>query len=68
MELLCGKDGGLGESLCFRVRGELSENGIVVGLRYRPPEQGEEVAEAFFKQLKKVLGSETLVFMGYFNL
>lgn len=62
MELLYGMDDGLGESLC------VSEDGIVVGLCYRPPEQGDEVAEAFFKQPKKVLGSETLYFMGYFNL
>lgn len=53
-------DDGLGESLCVRVRGELGEDGIMVELRYRPPEQGEKVAKAFFRQLKKVLASETL--------
>lgn len=68
MELLYGMDDGLGESLCVRVKGEVSEDGIVVGLCYRPHEQCEEVAEAFFKQLRKVLGPETLGFMGYFNL
>lgn len=32
MELLCRIDDGLDETLCVRVRGELSEDGIVVGL------------------------------------
>lgn len=53
--------------MCARVK-ELSKDAIWVGLCYRPPEQDKRVAKTFFKQLKKVLGSETLDLMGYFNL
>lgn len=44
------------------------ETSVRMALCYRPPKQGEEVVKAFFKQLKKALGSETIVFMEYFNL
>jgi len=40
---------------------------IVVGVYYRPPEQDEEVAEAFYRQLKVVFESQALVLMGNFN-
>lgn len=67
MELLYGMDDGLSQSLCARVK-ELSKDGIFVELCYRLPEQGKTVAKTFFKLLKKVLESETLDFIGYFNL
>lgn len=67
MELLYGMDDGLSESSCARVK-QLSKDAVLVGLCYRPPEHVKKVAKAFFRQLKKVLGSETLDFMGYFNL
>lgn len=60
-------DDGLSESSCARVK-QLSKDAVLVGLCYRPPEHVKKVAKAFFKQLKKVPGSETLDFMGYFNL
>lgn len=37
------------ESLWLRVRGESSTGDIVVGVCYRPPNQCEEVDEAFLK-------------------
>lgn len=58
MELLYGMDDGLGESLY------ISEDGIVVGLCYRLPEQGDEVAEAFFKQPRKSLDQRPCILWG----
>lgn len=60
-------DDELSESLCARVK-EQSKDAILVGLCYRWPKQGKTVAKTFFKQLKKVLGTETLDLMGHFNL
>lgn len=46
-----------------RIRGEVSEGGITVGLGYRQYRRGEEVESAphnFFKRLKEVSGLHTL--------
>ncbi|GAB0199938.1 mitochondrial enolase superfamily member 1 [Grus japonensis] len=39
----------------------------VVGVYYRPPDQDEEVDEAFYRQLEVALRSQALVLMGDFN-
>jgi len=39
----------------------------VVGVYYRPPDQEEEVDEAFYRQLKIASQSQVLVLMGDFN-
>jgi len=39
----------------------------VVGVYYRPPDQEEEVDEAFYRQLKVVSQSQALFLMGDFN-
>jgi len=36
---------------------------IVVGVHYRPPDQEEEVSEAFYRQLKETSQSQALVLM-----
>jgi len=38
-----------------------------VGVYYRPPDQEEEVDEAFYKQLQVASQSQALVLMGDFN-
>jgi len=38
-----------------------------VGVYYRPPDQEEEVNEAFYRQLKAASQSQALVLMGDFN-
>jgi len=38
----------------------------VVGVYYRPPDQEEEVDEAFYRQLKVASQSQALVLMGDF--
>ncbi|CAM2111629.1 unnamed protein product [Caretta caretta] len=40
---------------------------IMMGVCYRPPDQGDEVDEAFFRQLAEATRSHTLVLMGDFN-
>ncbi|CAM5167297.1 unnamed protein product [Natator depressus] len=39
----------------------------MVGVCYRPPDQGDEVDEAFFRQLAEATRSHALVLMGDFN-
>jgi len=40
---------------------------VIVGVYYRPPDQEEEVNEAFYRQLKVALQSQALVLMRDFN-
>jgi len=40
---------------------------VIVGVYYRPPDQEEEVDEAFYKQLKVASQSQALVPVGDFN-
>jgi len=55
------------ESLWVRIKGQPHMGDIIVGVYYRPPDQEEEVDEAFYKQLKAVSQSQALVLMGDFN-
>ena len=41
---------------------------ITVGVYYRPPDQEEEIAEAFYRQLQAASQSQALVLMGDFTL
>ena len=52
------------ESLWVRIR---NKGHLVVGVCYRPPDQGEPVDEAFFLQLPEVLHSQVLVLMEDFH-
>jgi len=47
---------------------ETGEKGnLVVGVYYRPPDQGEPTDEAFFLQLQKALHLQSLILLGDFN-
>lgn len=50
----------------LRIRKQTS-TGDVTGVCQRPPDQEEEVDEAFFRQFEKTLQSQALVLMGGFN-
>ncbi|KAK4819370.1 hypothetical protein QYF61_001649 [Mycteria americana] len=56
------------EPLWVRIRGKANKTDIVVGVCYRPPNQGEEADEIFYKQLGEVLHLLALILMGDFNL
>jgi len=66
-ELCLGADEERVESLWVRIKGQPHMGDIIVGVYYRPPDQEEEVDEAFYRQLKVPSQSQTLVFMGDFN-
>ncbi|XP_065421532.1 uncharacterized protein LOC101931368 isoform X1 [Chrysemys picta bellii] len=55
------------ESLWIKLRSVSNKGDVVVGVCYRPPDQGDEVDEAFFCQLAEVARSQALVLMGDFN-
>ncbi|XP_065411777.1 uncharacterized protein LOC135973241 [Chrysemys picta bellii] len=55
------------ESLWIKLRSVSNKGDVVVGVCYRPPDQGDEVDEAFFWQLAEVARSQALVLMGDFN-
>ncbi|KAG6928006.1 hypothetical protein G0U57_008907, partial [Chelydra serpentina] len=55
------------ESLWITFRSVSNKGNVVVGVCYRPPDQGDEVDEAFFRQLTEVTRSQALVLMGDFN-
>lgn len=55
------------ESLWVRIKGQAGKGDTVVGVYYRPPDQEEEVDEAFHKQLEVAAHSQALVLMGDFN-
>jgi len=67
IELYLGADEEGVESLWFRIKGQAHMGDVIVGVYYRPPDQEEEVDEAFYKQLQVVSQSQDLVLMGDFN-
>jgi len=67
IELCLGADEERVDSLRVRIKGQVHVDDIVVGVYYRPPDQEEEVDEAFYRQLNVALQSQALVLMGYFN-
>ena len=50
-----------------RIKGQAHKGDITVGVYSRPPEQEEEVYEAFYRQLQAASQSQALVLMGDFN-
>ena len=54
------------ESLWVRIKGQANMGDTVVGVYYRPPDQEEEVDEAFYKQREVALQSSALL-MGDFS-
>jgi len=55
------------KSLWVKIKDWSSKGHLVVGVCYRPPDQGEPVDEAFLLQLQEVSCSRALVLMGDFN-
>lgn len=53
--------------LWIRIGGKACRGDILVGVCYRPPNQDEEMDEAFCEQLVEVARSPALVLMGDFN-
>ncbi|GAB0208952.1 hypothetical protein GRJ2_003360900 [Grus japonensis] len=49
------------------MKGQANMGDTVVGVYYRPPDQEEEVDEAFYRQLEVASQSQALVLMGDFN-
>jgi len=55
------------ESFWVRIKGQAHKDDITVGVYYRPPDQEEEVDEAFYRRLQAASQSQALVLMGDFN-
>ena len=55
------------ECLWVRIRGKACRGDILVGVCYRPPNQDEEMDEAFCEQLAEVAQSSALILVGDFN-
>ncbi|CAM4671219.1 unnamed protein product [Caretta caretta] len=55
------------ECLWIKFRSVCNKSDVVVGVCYRPPDQGDEVDEAFFWQLTEATRSHALILMGDFN-
>ncbi|GAB0207927.1 hypothetical protein GRJ2_003258400 [Grus japonensis] len=55
------------ESLWVKIRDQANKGNFVVGVCYRPPDQGEEVDEEFFLQLQEASRSQALILIGDFN-
>ena len=51
----------------MRIKGQAGMGDTVVGVYYRPPDQEEEVDEAFHEQLEVASRSQALVHVGDFN-
>jgi len=67
IELCLGVDEERVQSLWVRINGQTHMADIGVGVHYRPPDQEEEIDEAFYRQMKVASQSQALVLMGDFN-
>jgi len=52
------------ESLWVRIKAQAHMADFVVHIYYRPPDQEEEVNEAFYRQMKVASQSQALVLIG----
>jgi len=64
IELCLGVDDEGVESLWVRIKGQSHMGNIVVDVYYGPPDQEEEVDDAFYRQLQAASQSQALVLMG----
>ncbi|GAB0205472.1 mitochondrial enolase superfamily member 1 [Grus japonensis] len=55
------------ESLWVRIKGRAGAGDIIVGVCYRPPDQGDQADEALYRQIGAASRSQALVLMGDFN-
>ncbi|GAB0202565.1 hypothetical protein GRJ2_002722100 [Grus japonensis] len=67
MELHLGMDEEPTKSLWVRIKGRAGAGDIIVGVCYRPPDQGDVGDEAFYRQIGAASCSQALVLMGDFN-
>ncbi|GAB0210046.1 hypothetical protein GRJ2_003470400 [Grus japonensis] len=67
MELHLGVDEEPIESFWIRIKGRAGTGDILVGVCYRPPDQGDRVDEALYRQIGAASRSQALVLMGDFN-
>ncbi|GAB0183241.1 hypothetical protein GRJ2_000789400 [Grus japonensis] len=67
MELHLGMDEELTESLWVRMKGRVRTGDIQVGVCNRPPDQGDGVDEAIYRQIGAASRSQALVLMGYLS-
>ncbi|GAB0179529.1 hypothetical protein GRJ2_000418200 [Grus japonensis] len=67
MELCLGMDEEPTESLWVRIKERAGAGDIIVGVCYRPPDQGDRAAEALYRQIGAASHSQALVLMGNFN-
>ncbi|GAB0206692.1 hypothetical protein GRJ2_003134800 [Grus japonensis] len=65
MELHLGMDEEPTKSLWVRIKGRAGD--IIVGVCYRPPDQGDQADEALYRQIGAASCSQVLVLMGDFN-
>ncbi|GAB0209914.1 hypothetical protein GRJ2_003457100 [Grus japonensis] len=55
------------ESLWVRIKGRAGAGDIIVGVCYRPPDQGDRADEALYRQIGAASHSQALVLIGDFN-
>ncbi|GAB0206445.1 hypothetical protein GRJ2_003110100 [Grus japonensis] len=55
------------ESLWVRIRDRGNKGNLVVGVYYRPPDQGEPIDKAFLLQLQEASCSQALILLGDFD-
>ena len=55
------------ESLWVRIKGRAGTSDTIVGVCYNPPDQGDRVDEAVYRQIGAASRSQALVLMGDFN-
>ena len=67
IKLHLGEGDVLLKTLGMRIKGQTSMGNTIAGVYYRPPDQEEEVDEAFYKQLETASQSQVLVLIGDFN-
>ncbi|GAB0209859.1 hypothetical protein GRJ2_003451600 [Grus japonensis] len=67
MELHLGMEEELTKSLWVRIKGRAGTGDIIVGVCYRPPDQGDRADEALYRQIGAASRSQALVLMGDFN-
>ncbi|GAB0208502.1 hypothetical protein GRJ2_003315900 [Grus japonensis] len=67
MELHLGMEEEPTKSLWVRIKGSTGAGDIIVGVCYRPPDQGDRADEALYRQIGAASHSQALVLMGDFN-
>ncbi|GAB0199646.1 hypothetical protein GRJ2_002430000 [Grus japonensis] len=67
MELHLGMEEEPTKSLWVRIKGRAGAGDIIVGVCYRPPDQGDRADEALYRQIGAASRSQALVLMGDFN-